>query len=183
MGHAFITTNPLLPDDYYVPKGVDKMVLKMNEGIEHCLLDCPGKYTVQVAMFTGSVIQTQAKIDPNEVQKLPSRLEQAAEDAHRLTAALRAKGYEAYEFHDRYSSLVTVGSFESVGTERTDGKTEIDPQVHKIMKTFGATQTQTPSGPQMGTAKSLIGIPFDLVPVPVVVPRKSISSDYEQTPE
>ena len=54
MGHAFITTNPLLPADYYAPrKGIDELVLRMNKGVTHSLLDCPGKYTVQVAHFMG----------------------------------------------------------------------------------------------------------------------------------
>ncbi len=45
-------------------------------------------------------------------------------------------GYDAYEFHDRSSSIVTVGSFDSVGTRRRRGKIEINPTVHKIMPRF-----------------------------------------------
>ena len=56
--------------------------------------------------------------------------------AHKLTLALRKKGYEAYEFHDRFSSIVTVGSFDSTGTPRADGKTEINPAAYKIMCAF-----------------------------------------------
>ena len=43
MGQAFFTRNPLLPREYFVPKGVDPFVAKMNEGVEHSLLDCPGQ--------------------------------------------------------------------------------------------------------------------------------------------
>ena len=32
MGGAFLTTNPLLPRDYFVPKGLDKFVVDMNKG-------------------------------------------------------------------------------------------------------------------------------------------------------
>ena len=42
-----------LPREYFVPKGVDDFVAKMNQGVEHSLLDCPGRYTVQVATFRG----------------------------------------------------------------------------------------------------------------------------------
>jgi len=49
---------------------------------------------------------------------MKSELEAAAEKAHRLAKALRMKGYDAYEFHDRYASIVTVGSFNSAGTPR-----------------------------------------------------------------
>ena len=34
MGHAFVTTNPQLPSEYYAPKGkFDKLVLRMNRGV------------------------------------------------------------------------------------------------------------------------------------------------------
>ncbi|MGA2033639.1 MAG: hypothetical protein ABSG68_15400, partial [Thermoguttaceae bacterium] len=140
LGHAFITTNPLLHADYYVPKGgIDELVLRMNKGVTHSLLDCQGRYTVQVARFSGSVIIDQRKIQEIENGKpVESQLAKAAEKAHELTEALRIKGYEAYEFHDRYASIVTVGSFNSVGTPRTDGKTEINPAIYTIIKTFGA---------------------------------------------
>jgi len=177
MGHAFITTNPLLPKDYFVPKGVDKFLLALNEGYEYNLLNCPGKYTVQVAHFTGGVVIDQKKIGEIEQgrTRMKSHLVEAAEKAHKLTQALRQKGYEAYEFHDRYASIVAVGSFDSAGTPRPDGKIEINPQLHAIMKTFGAD-----SGPVPGSVnrKELVGIPFDLQPIPVEVPKRSIAADY-----
>ena len=51
------------------------------------------------------------KLDEIERQgkNLPSKLEEAAVKAHELTMALRKQGVEAYEFHDRYESIVTVG--------------------------------------------------------------------------
>jgi len=178
MGHAFVTTNPLLPREYYVPKGVSKLVLRMNKNVKHSLLDCPGRYSVQVAHFTGKVILDQDDIQAIESgeKKMKSSLDKAAEKAHKLTEALRAKGYEAYEFHDRYASIVTVGSFNSVGTPRPDGKTEINPNIHAIMKTFGADQTVLPGQPA-GTLKPklLANIPFDIQPIPVQVPRRSVS--------
>ncbi len=68
MGHAFVTTNPLLPPDYYAPKGgVDELVLRMNKGVPHSLLDCPGRYTVKVATFTGTV-----ELDQEKIQKIES---------------------------------------------------------------------------------------------------------------
>ncbi len=180
MRHAFVTTNPLLPKDYFVTNGVDDLVLRMNKGVKHGLLDCPGKYTVQVAHFTG-----RTTIKQDEIQRVKSGakvkeslLAKAAEKAHRLTESLRLKGYEAYEFHDRYASIVTVGSFESVGTPSAHlaGRTEINPNVHAIMKTFAASQTAArgmPAGAMQ--PKTLAGIPFDLQPIPVQVPKRSIA--------
>ena len=46
--------------------------------------------------------------------------------AHKMTVALRAKGYEAYEFHDRYASIVTVGSY-----DRPD-----DPRLRAMQQTL-----------------------------------------------
>ena len=64
MGQAFFTRNPLLPREYFVPKGVDPFVAKMNAGVEHSLLECPGKFTIQVATFRGkTILQTSAKDD------------------------------------------------------------------------------------------------------------------------
>ena len=142
MGHAFITTNPLLPKDYFVPKGLDPLVVEMNKNVPHSLLDCPGKYSVQVATFKGQVIIKQNEIDAIEKgeKQFTSSLADAAMKAHELTEALRMKGYEAYEFHDRNASIVTVGSFDSVGLPRADGKIEINPKIHKIMQTFGAAR-------------------------------------------
>jgi len=185
MRSAFIVTNPLLPHEYFVPKGVDKLVLEMNREVPHSLLDCPEPYTVKVATFTGhAVILDQKRAEALERGEMPkSYLEDAAKSAHILTEALRRKGYEAYEFHDRTSSIVTVGSFSSVGTRRPDGKIEINPAIHTIMRTFGVETTVEPGKPpQIGKTKKVKGIPLDVQPVPVEVPRMTISAAYERTP-
>jgi len=179
MGHAFITTNPLIPKEHFAAKGLDKMVLDMNKGVKHSLLDCPGKYTVQVATFKGSVFIEQDEIQAIENGKpVKSKLAEAALKAHKLTEALRINGWEAYEFHDRYASIVTVGSFDSVGAPRADGRTEINPKIHAIMRTFGAQQATIP-GKQgaVPTVKSFVGIPFDIQPIPVLAPKRSISRE------
>jgi len=182
LGHAFITTNPLLSKDYFVPQGIDRLVEQMNEGCRHSLLDCPGKYTVQVAHFTGRVVIDQSEIAALESGKqMKSRLVEAGEKAEQLTTALRLKGYEAYQFHDRYASIVTVGSFDSTGAPRPDGKIEINPKIHAIMRTFGAEQASLPGQPGGALKpKTLVGIPFDLQPIPVQVPRRSIARDYSR---
>ncbi|HET6883267.1 MAG TPA: hypothetical protein VFI31_24060 [Pirellulales bacterium] len=187
MRHALLTTNPLLPDEYFKPHGLDSLVLTMNEGVKFSLLKCPGKFTCKVATFSGQVTVDQKIIDEIEKgKKFASRLEQAAANAHEMTLALRAKGYEAYEFHDRYLSMVTVGSFDSVGTPRPDGQIEINPQLHKLMETFSAQKQVV-----RGQATPKIGDPFvvetkigklacDVQAVPVQVPKRSISRDYER---
>jgi hypothetical protein len=188
MSRAFVSTNPLLPPQFFARRGVDKLVEQMNSGVEHSLLDCPGKYTVQVATFTGKVVIDQSKVARILAEDRPVEggLVDAAEKAHKVCDALREKGYEAYEFHDRGMSIVTVGSFDSVGTPRRDGKTEINPRIHKIMQTFAASDMQLPGDLRYGNdmlrpvlgrrPKSLEGILLDAQPLPVTVPKRSFSS-------
>ncbi len=179
MGHAFVTTNPLLPSDYFTSKGLDPFVIEMNKNVSHGLLDCPGKYSVQVATFKGQVIIEQNEIEAIQSGKkeLNSDLADAAMKAHQLTEALRIKGYEAYEFHDRNASIVTVGSFDTVGTPRSDGRIEINPKIHAIMKTFGAQPMSLPGqNVPVTPLKSLAGINFDIQPIPIQVPKKTISA-------
>lgn len=183
MGKAFLVTNPLIPQEYFRPKGLDPLVERMNEPVQHSLLKCPGKYTVKVATFGGAMISLQKDIDAVEQgrKKLTSKLEQAAINAHLLTEALRAKGYDAYEFHDHGASLVTVGSFDSVGTPRSDGKIEINPEVHKIMQTFGPSQKVGPDGKSNYVPGGLAGIPFDVQPLLIEVPKRTISATYDRS--
>ncbi len=188
MAHAFITTNPLLPKDYFVPGGIDPLVIEMNKNVPHSLLDCPGKYSVLVATFKGQVTIKQDEIDAIEkgARQFTSTLADAAMKAHELTEALRIKGYEAYEFHDRNASIVTVGSFDSVGLPRADGKIEINPKIHKIMQVFGAqpldVNGQLPKDVIPMSCKKLDGINFDIQPVPIIVPHNPISAAISRPP-
>ncbi len=177
---AHLTANPLLPDEYYAPKGMDKFVVEMNKPVEHSLLKCRAKYTVKVATFSGRVIIDQKKIQQvGEGKEVTSKLAEAADKAHRLTEALRAQGYEAYEFHDRGQSIVTVGSFDTCGSPRADEKIEINPAIHTVMTTFGADKTVVPGQPpRVGMPKVIAGIPLDVQPMIVEVPRRSIGSEY-----
>lgn len=157
MRQAFFTRNPLLPREYLVPKGVDSFVAKMNSGVEHSLLDCPGRYTVRVATFRGkSILQASATETP-EVKSLWNRrkpdddnpLVEAAENAHLLTEELRKHGWDAFEFHDRTESYVTIGAFDQVAQQLPDGRVIPVPGVEKIFKTFGANY-DTPADPLSG---------------------------------
>ena len=180
MGSALLTRNPLPIQKSVATVGLDRFVLKINKNVPHSLLDCPGKYTVKVATFRGNVVIDQQTIqDINKgTRKLNNRLEKAAIQAHKLTKALRRQGVDAYEFHDRHESIVTVGSFQSVGTPRADGKIEINPGIHQIIKSYGAGSTSGGRGQGGFQPKTLQNIAFDIAPIPVVVPRRSIAADY-----
>jgi hypothetical protein len=190
MSRAFVSTNPLLPEQFFTSRGVDKLVESMNSGVKFSLLDCPGKYTVQVATFMGKVVIDQSKVQKILAEDRPVEggLVDAAEKAHKDCTALRDKGYEAYEFHDRGMSIVTVGSFDAVGSPRRDGKTEINPKIHKIMQTFAASDQQLPGNLHYGNdmarpvlgrrPKSLDGVALDSQPLPVTVPKRSFTSAF-----
>jgi hypothetical protein len=183
MAMAFVTNNPMLPREYFAPTGLDPLVLKMNEGVKHSLLDNPGNFSVKVATFTGRSALGSAAIAKYEREGKASALVEAAEKAHEMCESLRKKGYEAYEFHDRYASFVTVGSFNTTGTPRADGKIEIDPRIYALIKTFRAEETQLPQGAEgraLGTQlKYTAGIPHDIQPWIVAVPKTTIAASYQ----
>ena len=160
MAQAFLTRNPMLPREFFVPKGVDPFVAKMNQGVEHSLLDCPGQYTVKVATFRGkTILQTSAASaeDAKSKGRFWNRrkkddynpLVEAAENAHLLAMELRAHGYEAYEFHDRNESIVTIGSFAQAAQRLADGRIVPMPAVQRLIETFGAAY-DTPPDPLTG---------------------------------
>jgi hypothetical protein len=75
-----------------------------------------------------------------------SPLVEAAENAHLLTKELRSHGFEAYEFHDRTESIVTIGSFASATQQLPDGRVVAIPEVQRIIQTFDAGY-DTPADP------------------------------------
>lgn len=183
LGRAFVTRNPLLPDEYFVAKGLDPFVVEMNKSLPHSLLKNPKKYTVKVATFRGvdsmKPAEFEEKVSTNAKSGKGSKIDIAAENASQLCAALRKQGVEAYEFHDISESIVTIGSFDSVGSERVDGKTEINRAVLNIMEQYKAEQKPIPGYADLGVVpKQCAGINFDAQPMPVEVPRQSLAANY-----
>ena len=76
-------------------------------------------------------------------------LVEAAENAHLLTKELRAHGFDAYEFHDRTESIVTIGSFDQTAQRLPDGRVVVIPEVQKIVQMFDASY-DTPADPLTG---------------------------------
>jgi hypothetical protein len=183
MRRAFATPNPVLPAEYFAPKGLDQAVVNMNRNVEHSLLNCSGKYTVRVATFRGNVVLDQKEIQEIEEKRaeFDSKLEEAAWKAHRLTELLRKQGVEAYEFHDRHESLVTVGSFNSLGSRGLNGEMQLSCDVQRVVDAFKPQPIRGRVGNMAQVnlqPKVLGGVPFDVHPVPIEVPRRSIATDY-----
>jgi hypothetical protein len=135
---AFLTTNPLLsPEEAQQRMATDMkpdtLLIKLNSDVNYSLLENKGKFTLQVAMFTGrKVIEgTTAAQKTNffDVGNRVNPLDVAAFDANDLTMALRQhRGREAYVWHDHYHSIVTVGSYDS----------NKDPEIAKDIELFRA---------------------------------------------
>ena len=187
MKGAFLMPNPLLPDEYFNKDVVDKFILKLNSGIKHSLLDCPKPYSVQVASFRGKTTFDLKEIEEEEKANKrllnfggnvrDSKLAEAAAKAHLLTLVLRKKGIEAYEFHDRYESLVCVGSFDWTERKRPDGRIQTNPYIAQLILDYKGEVQSFPGMPAAVKPKTLPelrgkGIFFDVQPIPVQVPKR-----------
>jgi len=123
-----------------------------------------------------------------------------------LTVALREKGWDAYEFHDRHESYVAVGSFTEGRRLPTGHIALAHRNAEIIVNTFGAgspnnifnkpalqdkmrqqqvkDQFNARFSRGLGQVahgfhpKQFVGIPFDIIPEPVEVPKETISSAY-----
>ena len=180
MGMAFVSRNPLLPDEFFNAPVVDAFVRSMNDGVQHSLLDNPGKFTVVVRSFDGnSTTDFGNGAQVSQLKSNPERLNKGAETAHRMVTALRDKGIPAYEFHDRYRSIVTIGEFERLGREGADGNFQYATEILQTMQKYSADQSmgQAAHGTKI-KANHIDGIPFDLNPHPIAVPRSSRRSLY-----
>lgn len=117
LSRAMCTTNPFVPAEDLFPRPPDVMVAQMNSG-PHSIRTCPGRYTLQIASFGG-----RTSLDPDNDPRFKglmgakSPLLTAHDDAERLAEALskdreiQRTGFQPYVYHDRFSSRVTIGSF------------------------------------------------------------------------
>lgn len=183
MSQAFVTRNPMLPEEFFAAPQVDSFVHQMNDGLNHSLLKCDGRYTVVVKTFEGLGAIVDGKGD-RKFRPSTSRLNRFAADAEKMTAELRAKGVEAYQYHDRYRSLVTVGSFSELGRELPGGGFEYAPEIRAVMEKYRAFNvrpelaSQVPAGARGVASNNVAMIPFDVEPKPIAVPKPSKRSLY-----
>lgn len=134
---AFLVRNPLLPPEELAKINRDPLILKLNSGLDHSLFENKGKYTLVVASFYG-----QSKVKPAEFRefnkmlgdKSKISLDNAAQESWKVMSTLRQLGFEAYVYHDRYKSIVTVGAFKSPN----------DPEIQKLFERFRAKEERDP---------------------------------------
>jgi len=136
---AFLSRNPLLTPEELAQRTRDPLLLKLNSGVQYSLLENKGKYTLVVATFNGnSVIKPQSfkSFDRGlEGGGSAVSLDAAGKEAMEVATILRNQhNLEAYVWHERYRSIVTVGSFRSPH----------DPQIAKLVEMCKAKHKQDP---------------------------------------
>ena len=119
LSQALRTTNPYWPAQLLFPQTRDRLVVQINSGLRS-IVNCPGRYSLQVAEFSGRSAYQFNKEQPID-QLLPdlktSPLQTAHDDAERLADKLarapevRRMGLQVYVYHDRTSSRVFVGAW------------------------------------------------------------------------
>lgn len=131
LSRAHMTVNPLMKLEDINKHKTIKDLKKYNANMEYSLLKNRGKYSLKIATFDGAkLVQTgggrvtksgQLWMQNND----GSGLDEAYTKAWELAEALRSAGklgyersYDAYVLHERYRSIVTVGSFDSPGDPR-----------------------------------------------------------------
>jgi hypothetical protein len=139
---AFLTLNPLLSSkDLETVQTVDPLLLKLNTGEQFSLFENKGAYTLVIARFYGKhVTVRENEYDESVISKIFGKnedtLDQAARSARELVTVLRGNydkeatnfnNIDAYIWHDRHESIVTVGSFSSPE----------DPNVKTYIQRFG----------------------------------------------
>jgi hypothetical protein len=119
--HSLRTTNPYVPAQVLYPRTPDRLMVQMNSG-HRSIVNCPGRYSLQVAEFTGrstyvlNPVDQPASIFPNLKE---SPLRTAADDAEKMADKLakdpefQRLGEPVYVVHDRTNSRVYVGSFDA----------------------------------------------------------------------
>ena len=122
---AFLTVNPMLSAEQVRERTVDpeevKLLRHLNGGNPHAVTKCAGDYTLRIKTFKG-------RYSMKRLNGVTDRLNEAGQQAWTLCTALRERGVEAYVWHDRYESIVTVGGF--------TGKR--DPAIAAYRKRFSA---------------------------------------------
>jgi len=165
---AFLVRNPLLPAG---DKPISGLVRQLNRGESHTLFANRGRYTLVVATMMGrsQTVQDSGLLQALQTFRVGDSLDQAADKARRMARILNDKRYlaklarsnpqlsdvlagrqfEAYVLHERYRSIVTVGSFDSPK----------DPRIRPLLELFQAKQKPDPR-----TGKNTLTPEYILVP-------------------
>jgi hypothetical protein len=158
---AFLMPNPMLNPKELAGATRDPLLVNLNSDMEHTLMKCRGKYSLVVKTFRGKSTMhiNKAALEKNAGnldKKFGTTLDDAGLNAWRMTEALRnAKSlgydqdYEAYVYHDRHQSIVTIGSFAS----------KTDPRIAAYIRKFRTKSRPHPKTGQPILAGELFTVP------------------------
>lgn len=149
---SFMTRNPMLSPEELARKNRDPLIVKLNSSGEHSLFDNRGKYTLVVAAFYGkSQIKPTSFGAFDRMIKNQSNisLDDAAHDSWELMTLLRKQGFDAYVYHERFRSIVTVGAFKSSN----------DGQIARLVELFRAKEKINPETKQPALIAEAVQIP------------------------
>lgn len=161
---AMLTINPIYSGEIQSRK-LDDDIVSLNSGSPYTLLENKSKYTLHVATFSGgSVVQVGNQSSTKALamfeKDFGTNLVNCAKDAIALAEALRTAtkhgydtDYEAWVFHDRSRSIVTVGSFSS----------RQDPRISPLIQLFGG---------RASTPDSQIVSDDGIIPATFTIPQK-----------
>ncbi len=158
---AFLMPNPMLDPKDLIGATRDPLLINLNSDMEYSLVKCPAKYSLVVASFRGksamhvnkaALDKTIGKLD----KKLGTTLDDAGMNAWRMTEALRTakslgydQDYEAYVYHDRYQSVVTIGAFDNPR----------DPRIGMLVRKFQSKVRTNPKNGQPVLAAEILTVP------------------------
>jgi len=136
---AFLTMNPLFnSQEMEQEQTLDPLLVKLNHGERYSMFENKGEYTLVIARFYGKHMNVKAAEEESMVSKFFNKatLDEAATSARELVSVLHGNydqeatqfnNVDAYIWHDRHESVVTVGSFSS----------QKDPQIKVYLQRFG----------------------------------------------
>lgn len=119
--NSFVARNPTVPVQQ--DKKWDPFWKVINADETYSLLNCPKHWTLVIKDFQGAAVVQSTRAPSNFLEQLfgsksGDMLTASAMQAHEVARVLREMHFEAYVFHTRGYSLVTVGGFEAVDDPR-----------------------------------------------------------------
>jgi len=120
--HSLVVRNPTVPAES-APNQADMdlaFLKKLNAGEPLSLLQCPKKYTLAICQFQRATVVESRTTSSSFLDSLGlgshgvAHEDAEAQRAHQFAGQLRSKMHlEAYALHTRFSSIVTVGSYDN----------------------------------------------------------------------
>ncbi len=154
---CFVVHNPTVPIEVKTDQeDMARALRHLNSEESYSIYNCRKPWTLAIASYNGVSALAPRSASNSFLQKLfggggSDNMGAAAMNAHNLAEALHKLGYEAYVFHTRYRSVVSLGGF-----DRQD-----DPRMQDLHQ---ALMTRIKKDPK-------VGLPlFDQV-VPMEVPH------------